>query len=302
MVVDLIAIKYLNFTKKRHFKGVDLEKPIQLINQYVEQNQLNDQYLNQIVAELIGCKLEDLKPTLIDNLEYQQFKQQINDKLTLFEGKPYQLGAIDLEIDAIATALYQFEHPSILEIGVANGYSSAFLYYILDKIGGTITSIDLPRFSSSLVRPSDYLRGWLVKKGKIKNTGTLGDINPGGIIPIEKYGGWLIPMHLRTSVKNITIYGDAFRVLEELPGQRFNFVVLDAMKGYDSRLKIMEMIVERLYPNSLCFIDGYWVNSAFEDFCKKYNLPSWSIGRVGVFSTNILDQAARLSRNKSDLQ
>ncbi|MEQ8755507.1 MAG: class I SAM-dependent methyltransferase [Coleofasciculus sp. G1-WW12-02] len=289
MILDRIALKYLNWQRQLAIMKMnsDTDKPIQLIKEYLNQTTNNPEYLNQVVLEFSENSTKELSNNLIYKSDYNDFKKEINTKLKIFTNKPYQLGAIDIEIDAIAHSLAQFEQPDVLEIGVANGYSSAFLYYVLDKIGGSITSLDLPRFSSSLSRPRDWIRTGLASKGKIKNTGTLGDLNPGGVIPAEKYGGWLIPMHLRTSVKNTTIYGDALIILENLPGERFNFAVLDAMKGYESRMKIMEMIWERLRPNSLAFVDGYWVNSAFEDFCNLHHLPSWKLGRVGVFVKSI---------------
>lgn len=289
MILDRIALKYLSWQRQLATRKMnsDTDKPIQLINEYLKQIKNNPEYLNQIVLEALENSTKELNKNLIYQSGYKDFKNQINTKLEIFTNKPYQLGAIDIEIDAIVHSLAQFEQPNVLEIGVANGYSSAFLYYVLDKIGGSITSLDLPRFSSSLSRPRDWIRTGLARKGKIKNTGTLGDLNPGGVIPAEKYGGWLIPMHLRTSVKNTTIYGDALIILKNLPGERFDFAVLDAMKCYESRMEIMEMIWERLRPNSLAFVDGYWVNSAFEDFCNLHHLRSWELGRVGVFVKSI---------------
>jgi len=241
-----------------------------------------------LITDIIGEKNKTrLKPLIIDKSEYAQYTESLHKELRLFEEKPYQLGALDVEIDVLVAVLSQLEKPDVLEIGIANGYSSAFLYYALNKIGGCITSIDLPKFSSSLYRPMErfdtYIRSLLVAKGKIVNSGTLGDLNPGGIIPEGKYAGWLVPMELRQRVRNITIYGNAFVILNELKESAFDFVVVDAMKSYDDRIRIMEMVDNILRIGGFCFLDGYWVNSAFVDFCERHQYPSWFLGRVGVF-------------------
>ncbi len=284
-IFELLALKFLLLQRWRSLKNVKQpDTPIQLIKRYEERYAKNTDQIYQLVKSITNSKSDDLKHfDLIETDEYKEFKNQINAKLKIFNNKPYQCGSLDLEIDIVSTALCQFKKPDVLEIGVSNGYSSAFLYKCLSQIGGTITSIDFPRFSTSLCRPTDRVREWLAIRGKIKNTGTLGDFNPGGIIPMEKYAGWLIPMNLRTSVRNTTLYGDAFIILNELQETKFDLVVLDAMKGYKDRIKIMYMILERLRPNGICFVDGYWVNSAFHDFCKGNRLQSWNAGRVGVF-------------------
>lgn len=291
-MLERLALNYLEFRKK-HFLNkadvVEVDKPIQLIDKYRSTFGRNPRLIDELVAQIYSVDFDDLEPRLIETAQYEAFRENLNAKLTIFENKPYQLGAIDLEIDVVVAILSQLKSADVLEIGVANGYSSAFLYYALSKIDGTITSIDLPRISERALLPKDVIRKWLASRGKIKNTGTLGDLNPGGVIPAEKYAGWLVPMNLRLAIRNTTIYGDAFRVFEDLSFElkKFDVAVLDAMKLYDARIQIMKEITNRLRPGGICIVDGYWVNKAFEDFCAEHGFTTWEVGRIGIFSKSV---------------
>ena len=284
------ALKYLEFRKKRQLDKLGVNNPdlpVQLLRDYksVFANDVNK--INELAAEILATKPESLKTSLLENPGYVRLKESIASKLDVFQNKPYQLGAIDVEIDMLATVLYHIQEPRILEIGVANGYSSAFLYYVASQIAGSVTSIDMPRIATTPYLPQDIIRHWLSAKELIENSGTLKDLKPGGVVPKERYPGWLVPMSLRTSVPNVSVFGNAFLVLDDLPDSAvFDFVVLDAVKDYDQRTKMLEQVTRHLSPNGFCAQDGYWVNSAFDDFCTLHGFSSWKFGRVAMFSNH----------------
>ena len=291
-VVDTVGLSYLKIQRWLAFRHADLDQPLRLLQQYSDRYAGDQERTAQLVAEVMDRPANGLEPLLIAAPAYADFKQELDKQLAAFEGKPYQLGAMDAEIDVVVAVLAQFAAPKVLEIGVANGYSSAFLYYALDEVGGQIVSIDMSRFYGHVGRPGNVIhlpeqliRSRLAKRGKLpESTGTLGDLKPGGVVPPDKYAGWLVPMRMRLSVQNASLYGNAFDVLEELPGERFDFVVFDAMKPYDKRMHMLEMIEARLRPNGVCAFDGYWANAAFEDFCAARGFPTWKVGRVGFFA------------------
>lgn len=290
-IIERLALEYLEWHKRRYLSRVgvrDPDLPVHLMDNYQRTYGSNPLLLKRLVAEVLSVGVKDLAPMLTEAKQYKLYKERIDAKLQVFEDKPYQLGAIDLEIDAIVAILSQLHEVEVLEIGVANGYSSAFLYYVIDRIGGRITSVDLPRFAKPPRLPRDILRHWLAGKGRIENTGTLGDLNPGGVIPRDKYAGWLVPMSLRTTVSNVTVFGDASVVLKDMDTCCFDFVVLDAMKDYESRFQMFELVSRRMHPGSYCIQDGYWVNSAFDDFCTEKQFAAWKVGRIGIFANRTL--------------
>jgi hypothetical protein len=281
-----IALQYLKRKRQKGLRNVDVNRPIQLLTQFRAEftpGSETSENLVQSVLQHTGVSRKNNCFALTE--EYVQFKAALDSELTIFDNKPFQLGALDDEIHIISEILYNLAKPSVLEIGVANGYSSAFLYLAIEKSGGRITSIDLPKFPRRPIRPSEILRHWLAKRGKIQNTGTLGDLNPGGMIPKEKYGGWLVPLNLRMSVSNMTITGNAFNIFHDFPENlKFDFAVVDAMKEYEGRMRILDLVASHLNVKGLCALDGYWVNPAFDDFCKQHRKPSWKFGRVGLFA------------------
>jgi len=288
MLLEKIALNYLKYRRRISLRNVDINIPISLLTQFKSEfapgSESFEKLINNVLQH-IGIKKKGV--SFASSNEYRQFINALDSKLTIFDNQPFQLGGLDYEIHLISELLYNFSSPLVLEIGVANGYSSAFLYYAIEKNDGRITSIDLPKFPKKTIKPYEVLHIWLAKRGKIENTGTLGDLNPGGVIPNKKYGGWLIPMALRMKVPNITITGNVFNIFQDFPDDyKFDFVVFDAMKDYKLRIKILELIAAHLKPKGLCALDGYWLNSAFDDFCKQNKKPVWKFGRVGLFANS----------------
>ena len=281
-MIDNIIVKFLNFKIKRQLKNINLTEPIKLIDDFLKNYGSNDKKLISLTSRITGTGINN-DQNYISTSEYKTFKNEIETKSKVFDNKPYQLGALDHEIDVIVSLLSQLKSPKVLEIGVANGYSSAFIYHMLVKNGGNITSIDLPRFYSKGKHPYQILLAWLAKRGKIKTTGTLGDLVPGGVIPTDKYAGWLIPMSYRLLVPNVTITGNAFRIMDEINENNYDFVIIDAMKDYKSRIKILNKVLNKMNKDAIGILDGYWVNNAFNDFCKKNSLNSYKLGRIGIF-------------------
>ena len=280
-IIDKLIYKFIEHKHNKVIKKIDIQIPINLMNEYQQFMKNDKEYTKKIVAKITGHDFSDDQWSNCKDL-YDNLLKSIDKKIECFSDKSYQLGGLDLEIEVIAMLISQIDEPNLLEIGVANGYSSAFLYALLARIGGSIISIDLPRFSDGL-RDLGEIREYLVKKGLVKNTKTLGDMNPGGVVPSDKYGGWLIPFKLRAKVRNVSIYGNVFNVLPEINDESLDVVVYDAMKPYESRMKCFELLKNKLSAGGFCFVDGYWVNSAFVDFCKRNNYRYETFGRVGVF-------------------
>lgn len=286
--LENMAFQYLRVRNRHAMRNVDVNRPIQLRTQFRSEYTRDSASFEKLIEGVLGHIGIKRKPvSFVRTKEYRHFETVLDGRLSIFDNKPYQLGALDEEIHVIAELVYNLKMPSVLEIGVANGYSSAFLYFALKESGGRIFSIDMPKFPRRPIWPSEFLRRWLATRGRIENTGTLGDLNPGGMIPKEKYGGWLVPFHFRLEIPNIALTGNAFNIIPDFPEDlKFDFAVIDAMKDYEGRSKILNLVSSRLTSNGLCALDGYWVNQAFENFCRRNNKPSWKFGRVGLFANS----------------
>lgn len=204
----------------------------------------------------------------------------------LFNSLPFQCGGIIDELPLILWLIKLLKPQSILEIGVANGFSSSF---ILDEVleykqnRPRITTIDLPLFESS--RKNNWYNRFLNRLSKdgftIENNHDVSDIKPGGIIPDSKYANWMTNPSSRNQIKYDSYYGNAFNVLRDL-NYKFDFIVIDAMKDYKSRYELLCQVFPKLNPKGIIILDGEWINSSMRDFAHQNNLRIFSYGRLGL--------------------
>ncbi|MCK4797788.1 MAG: hypothetical protein KAT05_10415, partial [Spirochaetes bacterium] len=162
-IIDKLIYKFIEHKHNKVIKKIDIQIPINLMNEYQQFMKNDKEYTKKIVAKITGHDFSDDQWSNCKDL-YDNLLKSIDKKIECFSDKSYQLGGLDLEIEVIAMLISQIDEPNLLEIGVANGYSSAFLYALLARIGGSIISIDLPRFSDGL-RDLGEIREYLVKKG-----------------------------------------------------------------------------------------------------------------------------------------
>lgn len=222
--------------------------------------------------------------------EFQQFIKKFNydfDELKIFDNLPFQCGGIDDELPLLIYLIKKLQPVSILEIGVANGFSSK---HLLKEVLGysskkdvKMVNIDLPYFDYN--RPNNWynkLLNYLVKeKYDIKLNKNVSDIKPGGVIPNNKYANWLTKPEMRFKIPYYSFYGNVFNVLPEFE-TNFDFILIDAMKDYDSRLKLLNLVNEKASKNSIIILDGEWINSAMKDFAKSNSYKIYEFGRIGI--------------------
>ena len=279
-VFDKLIFNLLKRNNKNILKNVDINLPKTLIKNFVESTSNSDRSIKNQLNSLLKENFSSKRWAKCE-YSYNEIINRLKKRIVIFEYKPFQLGGLDIEIKVIAMLISQIKSPKILEIGVANGYSSAVIYTILDIVKGSMVSIDLPKYPVN----SDYTKvlNYLIKRGLRDETGTIGDLIPGGIIPKSKYSGWLIPERLRFSVDNLNYFGDVFNILPKLNNNYFNIVVYDAMKPYEDRMQCFQIINQKLKDGGVCFVDGYWLNNAFIDFCNSNGYHYEKFGRVGAF-------------------
>jgi predicted O-methyltransferase YrrM len=280
---DLIGIKILKLFRNILLikRGIKVNTPIELQTQFLNIFKKSSDIDNfvKLFFSSIKINFEDLQ----DKIQFSELTDHLKKEATIFESKPYQVGGLDVEIKVIIALLAQFPKARVLEIGVANGYSSAFLYKTLDFIKGSIVSVDLPRYAQKPTSLIEQIHEGAAKRNFIKNTGTIIDLNPGGVIPPEKYGGWMVPYKLRKKIQPLVLYGNIFNVIEQFDDNEFNFIVIDAMKDYKERINLLKYCERISKNNCIVIFDGYWVNEAFHDYCKSNDIKYYNIGKVGVF-------------------
>jgi methyltransferase family protein len=141
----------------------------------------------------------------------------------------------------------------IVETGVASGLSSAHILRALAVNGtGVLHSIDLP------------------------------NVQEGSVLPDGRTTGWIVPDSLR---ERWSLHlGDARKLLPEVLG-RFDHIDIflhDSDHSYEHMLFEYEQALPRLEHGGLLMSDDIHLQSAWDDFCAKHDLPPTRVGPLGV--------------------
>ncbi|ASW75067.1 methyltransferase [Chryseobacterium piperi] len=197
----------------------------------------------EAVAQLFGTNIDSFRK------EYHQvlsIAEQNEKECPIKMGGP---GALEL----IYYACEFSQAKSVIETGVAYGWSSLASLLSLEKRGGTLYSSDMP-----------YL-------------GQNGD----------QYVGYVVPEGLKQSWKLFR-----FADKESLPkifneNQVFDVIHYDSDKSYDGRMWAYSELHKHLRSGGVFISDDIGDNSAYQDFCEKNNIESIVVefeGKyVGVF-------------------
>jgi hypothetical protein len=259
---------------------INVKQPLKL------QLEFKERYSDRALIYEDVDKFINRKGTNSENIELLQekFDTIFKDLLQLeqkFDGKYFQCGGLDVEAEVLFALLNCYDRASIAEIGVANGFSSRFVFDVAHTRNHEIVSIDLPRFSTSELTLRQKTIAIANANGWLKDTGTIQDLREGGVIPQEAFASWMVPITLKERVVNTAFYGNVFSILPGISLQ-FDIIIIDAMKEYSLRKSVLKMAFEKLNPGGAILFDGYWVNSAFEDFCHENGISFSSFGKIGI--------------------
>jgi len=162
----------------------------------------------------------------------------------------------------------KFKPKTIVQTGVCNGLSSAFMMLALAKNGneGTLHVVDL----AAVFDPKDP--AWTVK-----------DKVYGVVIPEGRSSGWMVPdmYRHRFFVQN----GDAKvllpKLVESLPS--IDMFYHDSDHTYNHMMFEFAEAKKKLVPGGLIVGDDISWNASVWDFADKYNVPSFNYkGAVGL--------------------
>ncbi|MFZ1008138.1 MAG: class I SAM-dependent methyltransferase, partial [Candidatus Sulfotelmatobacter sp.] len=157
---------------------------------------------------------------------------------------------------------------TIVQTGVCNGMSSAFMMLGLVKNGGdgSLHVIDLP----AVFNPKDA--GWTVK-GKVY----------GVVIPEGKSSGWMVPDAYRDRFEVWT--GDAKVLLPKMVDKvdSIDLFFHDSEHTYNHMIFEFREAKRKLRPGGLIVGDDVSWNASVWDFADQYGVPSYNFkGAVGV--------------------
>jgi predicted O-methyltransferase YrrM len=184
-------------------------------------------------------------------------------------GAHYAAGWVNLD-DALFLywLVRQLRPRTIVQTGVCNGLSSAFMMLGLAKNGadGTLSVIDLP----PIFDPGDAT--WRIP-GKVY----------GVVIPEGKTTGWIVPdiYRDRFEVQN----GDAKALLPKLVDRvkSIDFFYHDSDHTYDHMMFEFRQAKRKLAPGGLIVGDDISWNASVWDFADEHEVPSYNFkGAVGV--------------------
>jgi len=202
-------------------------------------------------------------------MERKIFIEQYLAQLTQRYGSHYVAGWVNIE-DALFLywSVRKLKPKTIVQTGVSNGLSSAFMMLALAKNGpgSKLYAIDLP----AIFDPNDP--AWTQK-----------DTVFGVVVPQGQSSGWMVPdiYHERFEVQ----LGDAKALLPSLIDRLDTFELFyhDSDHTYDHMMFEFDQAIRKLAPGGVIIADDISWNASLWDFAKKLRVPSYNFrGTMGV--------------------
>ena len=189
------------------------------------------------------------------------FRKLVKGRTNLFD--IYRWGAISLNnCKGLYSLIRKFKPEVLVETGVCNGISTAFILLALHKNKkGKLYSIDFPDIDGEFYEKDNF-----------------GENKGGAKIPNGKKPGWVIPKNLRE--RWTLIEGKS---QEELPTliselKEIDFFLHDSDHSYDCMMFEYEEIFKVLKNKGILASDDIVWNNSFDDFCKTTNKKPIYIG------------------------
>ena len=225
---------------------------------------------------LLGIAQRDFNKYIDEIKSNRDFNQHVFSRLKGFKDQLSQegsvTGAIEAPIAAILYALARSLAPElVLETGVANGLSSAYILLALEANGkGKLYSIDLP-CEEGKIYPDGYFNPF----------GNVGRV-PKVRIPKGEQPGWLIPGKLRH--RWVLTLGKSSEVLPVILEQLkyIDIFIHDSEHSYENMKLEYQTVWPYLKSCGLLLSHDVGLNEAFAEFCWEHTgsrlsfLPSFA--------------------------
>jgi predicted O-methyltransferase YrrM len=201
--------------------------------------------------------------------ERQAYIEDYLDRISREYGAHYAAGWVNWDDALFLYWLVRRLNPKmIVQTGVSNGLSSAFMVLALAKngAGGRLRAIDLP----AVFNPKDP--GWTIK----------GNVY-GVVIPEDKTSGWIVPDAYRDHFEVWT--GDAKALMPTLVDEvdSIDLFFHDSDHTYDHMMFEFRQAKRKLKAGGLVVADDISWNASLWDFADEWAVPSFNFkGTVGV--------------------
>ncbi len=206
---------------------------------------------SQRIAKLLNLKKEEVDKvyTEINNSEFiKEIVEKAGVKRGLFDFNMCMV----LRAPTLYVLCRLLKPGAVVETGVADGFSSAFILYALEaNQKGKLYSIDLPN-----------QEGQEIKGGR--------------------QAGWLVPDNLK--VRWELTLGDSRKELPALCDKLKNIDIFyhDSDHSYESMAFEFNTVITYVNKNGLIVSDDITDNSAFDDFCISVNCPNLKLFKLGI--------------------
>ncbi len=265
---DYDAVTVRNFPGKIFHMDKDPGNPVYgELKNLIKNNEIADIQWEQILKEA----MEEIKtvPHADQLFERKAYVDKYVADLNMKYGAYYQPGWVNVE-DAIFLywVVRKLKPKTIVQTGVCNGLSSAFMMLALAKNGleGSLHVIDLP----SVFDPNDP--NW-TKKGNVY----------GVIIPEGKTSGWLVPDAYRDRFE--VLNGDAKDLLPGLLKKvgSLDMFYHDSDHSYDHMMFEFTEVKKYLTKKGVIVSDDISWNASLWDFADQYQVPAYNYrGSMGI--------------------
>jgi predicted O-methyltransferase YrrM len=231
-----------NFNNRARFA---LENPLYTLNSLYRELTLADERFLSTVTNVSASRIRGFIKEPVQNGVFSARLQSVKAELQTLEIQSADLYAKKILLQyAVVRA---FQPKIVVETGIANGVSSAYILLALQANGrGTLYSIGL---------------------------------NEPQYLPAGKSLGWVVPKELRSPWK--LLVGDSRTILPGLLGEigSTDIFIHDSLHTYEHMLWEYRVAYPHLRPGGLLFSDDAKWNSAFSEFALEVSAPRAKILR-----------------------
>lgn len=229
-----------------------------------------DDIREDILAEVLDTDKKKVRE-LVDDVRTSEIYERIQECEKRIEHKPYSLGGMQLGGETAYLLTRLIKPKSILEVGVANGVSTAYVLGALGELKSTadIRAIDKPQFESQIRS----------QRGKRGLSGV------GGIIPNKQEAGWVAPKDQRSKHGHQYYVGDFTKILPKVTNSMppIDLAIYDASKDSKEMKMAYDTLIQSLSPNGILISDDIGVNNSFTKVADSHNGSAYEFGGIGIF-------------------
>lgn len=231
-----------------------------------------EEEVKSTVQQLFGISQSEVEELFKQAKDFE--KNELGPKLDEFTELPFGPGGMAMGGKTLYVITRLVKPETILEIGVANGMSTAFVLGALDEEGVppesvTIHAIDRPQFAYQI----QERRGRFGLEGR------------GGLIPDNKEAGWLASKMIRQKYNYQLHIGDFTEILGDFSEifDSLDLAIYDASKDPEEMKFAYQFLLTKLQRNGVLVSDDVLVNDIFEAMMEGQRGRSRIVNDTGIY-------------------